>query len=190
MLMALDLPFGPGKKWATTKNPFISRAVGGWTLSWAGQYRSGTLLALQAPNTLDSGVLFTKFKKATATGSNFETGLDRDKYDPRDPNNRQVYTASAFTIPGQFQFGATSRYLNDFRNPSVSNENIAIIKRTKFRQNERIPLEFEYSAYLFNPFNRTQFGNIQASLTAPNFGQVTGPMVGPRIITMGLRLNW
>jgi hypothetical protein len=147
-------------------------------------------LLLSAPNTLDAGVLFTKFKKATATGANFETGLSRNEYDPRDPNKRQVYTSAGFRIPGQFEFGSTARYLNNFRNPSVSNENVAIIKRTRFRQHERIPLEFEYSAYLFNPFNRTQFGGIQPSLTAPNFGQVTGPMVGPRIITMGLRLNW
>ena len=190
VLWTLDLPFGPGKKWATGKNPLVSRVVGGWTLSWAGQYRSGTLLTLQAPNTLDSGVLFTKFKKATAVRDSFRTDLSRDEFDPRNPAANQVYERSAFVVPGQFEFGATSRYLNNFRNPSFSNENIAIIKRTKFRQSERIPLEFEYSAYLFNPFNRTQFGNIQASLTAPNFGQITGPMVGPRIITMGLRLNW
>jgi hypothetical protein len=190
VLWTLDMPFGPGRKWITTRNPLISRVVGGWTVSWAGQYRSGNLLLLAAPNTLDSGVLFTKFKKATAVSDSFETGLARSDYDPRDPARNLVYDRSAFVVPGQFEFGATSRYLDDFRNPGVSNENIAIIKRTKFRQSERIPLEFEYSAYLFNPFNRTQFGNIQASLTAPNFGRITGPMVGPRIITMGLRLNW
>jgi hypothetical protein len=159
-----------------------------WTLDLP--FGSGNLLLLQAPNTLDSGVLFTKFKKAIITNASFETGLDRGDYDPRDPNRNHVYQRSAFALPGQFEFGSASRYLNDFRNPSLSNENIAIIKRTRFRQSERIPLEFEYSANLFNPFNRTQFGNIQPSLTATNFGQITGPMVGPRIITMGLRLNW
>jgi hypothetical protein len=189
VLAAYDLPFGRGKKFLSTSNAIVRRAVGGWTVSWIGQYRTGNLIQLSAPNTLGAGVLFTSFKKANTTGQAFSTGLDGD-YDPRDPNKRQVYNRSAFEIPGQFAFGSASRYFNDFRQPAVYNENIGIVKRTRIIESDRQPVEFEYRADLFNAFNRTRFGGIVGALTAPNFGQVTGPQLGPRFITMGLRLNW
>jgi hypothetical protein len=135
-------------------------------------------------------VLYTNFKKANTTGQAFGTGLDQGNYDPRDPNNRQVYSRSAFDIPGQFAFGSASRYFNNFRQPSVYNENIGIVKRTRIIENDRHPVEFEYRADFFNAFNRTRFGGINGTLTAANFGQVTGPQLGPRFITMGLRVNW
>jgi hypothetical protein len=190
VLWSYDLPFGRGQKFLSHSPRPVRALVGGWTLNWAGQYRSGNLILLSAPNTLGAGVLFTNFKKANTTGQPFETGLDRSNYDPRDPNNRQVYNRSAFEIPGQFEFGSASRYFNNFRQPPVYNENVSIVKRTRILESERHPLEFEYRAEMFNPFNRTRFGGINGTLTATNFGQITAPQVGPRIITMGLRLNW
>ncbi len=189
MLWSYDLPFGRGQRFLSSNNPVLRRVVGGWTMSWVGQYRKGNVITVSSPNTLDSGVLFTKFKKANTTGQAFSTGLSGD-YDPRDPNRRQVYNRGGFAIPGQFEFGSASRYFSNFRNPNVYSENISIAKRTKIFEHDRQPVEFEYRADFFNAFNRTRFGGIQGALTAPNFGQVTGAMLGPRIITMGLRLNW
>jgi len=64
------------------------------------------------------------------------------------------------------------------------------VKRTRIIENDRHPVEFEYRADMFNPFNRTRFGGIVGTLTASNFGQITAPQLGPRIVTMGLRVNW
>ncbi|MFN0169517.1 MAG: TonB-dependent receptor domain-containing protein [Bryobacteraceae bacterium] len=190
VLASYDLPFGRGQKFLSGSHAVVRRLVGGWTFSWLGQYRSGTLIALSAPNTLGAGVLYTNFKKANTTGQAFGTGLDSGSYDPRDPNNRQVYNRGAFAVPGQFEFGSASRYFDDFRQPKVLNENISIVKRTKIFEHERQPVEFEYRADFFNAFNRTRFGGVVGTLTAPNFGQITGPQLGPRFITMGLRINW
>jgi hypothetical protein len=190
VLWSYDLPFGRGQKFLSGSNPIVRRAVGGWTISWVGQYRSGALIALSAPNTLGAGVLFTNFKRVNTTGQAFGTGLDRGGYDPRDPNNRQVYNRSAFEIPGQFAFGSASRYFDDFRQPPVFNENIGIVKRTRIIENDRHPVDFEYRADMFNAFNRTRIGGIVGTLTAANFGQVTAPQLPARYITMGLRLNW
>ena len=42
---------------------------------------------------------------------------------------------------------------------------------------------------MFNAFNRTNF-NVNATIGNPNFGRATAPQNGPRIITMGLRLEF
>ena len=47
-----------------------------------------------------------------------------------------------------------------------------------------------YQVNFFNPFNRTDFGGIQGNVSATNFGRSTGAMLGPRNITMGLRLEF
>jgi hypothetical protein len=47
-----------------------------------------------------------------------------------------------------------------------------------------------YSINVFNPFNRTDFGGVQGKLASALFGRPTGAQLGPRNITMGLRLEF
>jgi hypothetical protein len=43
---------------------------------------------------------------------------------------------------------------------------------------------------MFNLFNRTRFGGVNGTVGNANFGLPSGPQVGARAITMGLRLNF
>ena len=56
------------------------------------------------------------------------------------------------------------------------------------RLTERFNLQFR--ADMFNVFNRTGLGDPVTSLGDPQFGLVTGPMNGPRVIQFALRLNF
>jgi hypothetical protein len=47
-----------------------------------------------------------------------------------------------------------------------------------------------YRADIYNVFNRTAFGGVNGTIGNVNFGRPTGPQVGARVITMGLRLNF
>ena len=53
VVVAWDLPFGKSQKWV--HNSVADRFVGGWTISFAGQYSSGALVLLNAPYTYPQG---------------------------------------------------------------------------------------------------------------------------------------
>ncbi|MEO8129761.1 MAG: hypothetical protein ABI822_21855, partial [Bryobacteraceae bacterium] len=72
----------------------------------------------------------------------------------------------------------------------VFEENMSIAKRLKFPLYADRMLNMTLRADAFNVFNRTNFGGINGSIGNPNFGRVTGPQNGARIITMGLRAEF
>ncbi len=189
LLNSFDLPFGKGKKYLSDTNPFLMKLVEGWTLAATQQYKNGALLALSAPNTLGAGVIFTNFKRGNSTGQAIKTSTSRTDLDPNNPSTRWL-NPSAFAIPGQYEFGSASRYNTDMRNPPTLSENLAIIKRTALKTIREQPIALEYRADLFNIFNRTCFGGIVSTLGNANFGRPTGPQIGARMITMGLKLMW
>jgi hypothetical protein len=190
LLTTYTLPFGRGKRFLGSTNALTNMLVGGWTISGIQQYRSGSPLAISAPNTLGNGVLFTFFKKANRVlGQDVRTGIDRTSLDPNDPNTRWLNPA-AFTLPGQFDLGNSARYISGVRNPPVFEENLSIVKRTVFPLTGDRSIDLVYRADAFNIFNRTNFGGIVNVVGNPNFGRPQGPQVGARIITMGVRLEF
>ena len=190
LLTSFDLPFGKGKKWVHTGPIWLNALVGGWTIAGVQQYQSGGLLTLQATNTLGAGVLFTNFRRANTTGQPFKTNISRGDLDPNNPDTRWLNPASVAS-PGQFEFGSAARYQNDMRNPMRMTENLGIIKRTTlYQRSERAPITLDYRADAFNLFNRTNFGGVVTTVGAANYGRPTGVQSGPRLITMGLRLDF
>ncbi len=160
-----------------------------WTVSGLQQYRTGGLILVQAPaNTLGTGVLFTQFKKANIGGGPRRTGVDRGTLDPNNPAVRWLNAAS-FTAPGQFALGDAAQYYGDFRQPGLLIENFSVMKRMQFPVGDRT-IDLIYRADAFNMFNRTSFGGVVGAVGNPNFGRPTGPQIGARLITMGLRLDF
>ncbi|MEP6536684.1 MAG: TonB-dependent receptor [Bryobacteraceae bacterium] len=189
ILNVFTLPFGKGRKYLNSSNFLLNLAVSDWTVSAAQNYRSGAPIQISAPNTLANGVLFTRFKKANVGPDPLFTGVDRTSLDPNNPATR-YFSLNAFTLPGQFALGTVSSYLRNFRQPPVFEENMSIAKRLKFPLYADRMLNMTLRADAFNVFNRTNFGGINGSIGNPNFGRVTGPQNGARIITMGLRAEF
>jgi hypothetical protein len=117
------------------------------------------------------------------------TGIDRTTLDPNDPSTRWL-NAAAFTNPGQYELGSSAVFYGDFRNPPVLDERIAIQKRMRFPVHADRSVDLIYRVDAFNMFNRTSFGGIVGVIGNANFGRPTGPQVGARLITMGLRLDF
>ena len=65
-----------------------------------------------------------------------------------------------------------------------------IVKRTTLWNNDSNSIVLTYRADGFNIFNRTNFGGVVGTVGNANFGRPTGPQVGARLITMGLRLDF
>lgn len=189
ILNSVQLPFGKGRKFLNTSNYLADLLIGNWTISSTQNYRSGAPIQVSAPNTLANGVLFSRFKKANRGSDPIRTGIDRTTLDPNNPATRW-FNPGAYTVPGQFELGTASSYNSAFRQPPVFEENLSIGKRLKFPLPGERTLDMILRADAFNLFNRTNFGGIVAAVGNPNFGRPTGPQVGARIITMGMRLEF
>jgi hypothetical protein len=198
ILSTYQLPFGKGKKYLGSVNRYVNLAVGGWILSAAQQYRSGGLIQISTPgNPLGGGSLFSAVTKANATGNPIRTGVSSGDLDPNNPNVRWINSGAnaPYVVAPAYTLGTSAFYDSRFRNPWYRNENISIQKNFNFTESIRL----QYRADAINAFNRTDFGGVNGiigTLSAngvysnPNFGRVSGPQAGPRIISMGLRLEF
>jgi hypothetical protein len=105
--------------------------------------------------------------------------------DPNNPNVRWL-NAAAWGVAPAYTLGSASYYNNQFRNPWLRSENLAIVKTFSIWESVRLT----YRADVFNPLNRTDFGGINGTVGNVNFGRPTGAQLGPRNITMGLRAEF
>jgi trimeric autotransporter adhesin len=182
-----DLPFGVGKHFLGNAGRLLNAVVGNWTIADTHQYCSGALIGLTCTNTLNNGVLFADARMCDQNSAAVLTGQDRTSLDPNNPNS-VYFNAAAFSVPGQFSFGTSSQYNSKFRQPPVLTDNIAVIKQLLVwptGDGSRVRLQFRADA--FNAFNRTNFG-VNGAVGNANFGRATGPQLGGRLITMGVRL--
>jgi hypothetical protein len=189
IVWAYDLPFGRGKKFASNWGTVANAAVQGWTISGAQRYYSGNLIQLVTPGNPLGATLFSTATKANTTGAAIRTGIDRTSLDPSDPSSRW-FNAGAFSAAAPFTLGTAALYHDDFRQPPIAFENISVSKRTVLFNNEKNPVELQYRADMFNLFNRTRFGGVNGVVGNAAFGRPTGPQVGARAITMGLRITF
>ncbi len=195
LVVALDLPFGKGKKFLSD-NGFLDRIVGGWTVSFAGNYTSGALMLLNAPMTYPQwgGFLYGRKEVNIIPGAPIRTGISRKDIDPRNISTRFIRT-DFFTIPGTFELGNAPTYLNDLRDPNAYNDNMGFIKRTRISET----INFELRAEFFNIFNRTNFGNggtpgrpnvVDTNPTTGRFGVAGGPRTGARSGQIAAKINF
>ena len=180
LVYTIDLPFG-----RNSQSSLARGILGGWTVAATHQYRSGTLLSVNAPNTLGQGVLFSARTRPNVTGQAFRTSTGADSLDPNNPESRWL-SPDAFAAPAPFTLGNAANFYNEVRNPSFFSENLSIVKRIPVKE----MLHVEYRLAIWNLFNRTLFGNINTDLSSPGFGLATGSMLAPRFVQMGLRLSF
>jgi hypothetical protein len=198
ILTSYELPFGKGKKFLSSASRTLDLVAGGWTISGAQQYRNGGLIqVVTSGNPNGSGVLFTPITKGMPTGKTIRTGIASTDLDPNDPTKRWFNTGAnaPFVSATSYTLGTAASYYKDFRNPWYRSENFSIQK--DFRIWETIKLQ--YRADAINLFNRTAFGGINGTLGSisssgtysnSNFGRATGVQIAPRVISMGVRVEF
>lgn len=104
--------------------------------------------------------------------------------------NPTWFNPAVFARPADGSFGNVRR--NWLRGPGINNWDMSLFKNFIFTENTRVQLRFEY----FNVFNHTQWGDVNASMSAPTAGTpFSGPNAGnsgqitntrdPRILQIG-----
>src|SRR5438046_655116 len=101
------------------------------------------------------------------------------KTNPRDfdPAVDRYINIQAFANPSNFALGNTARTLDWLRGFSVKSEAASLNKT--FRLHERASMKL--GADFTNPFNFVRWNNPVTSITATNFGKVTGSASSRRV---------
>jgi hypothetical protein len=181
-----QLPFGAGRRYFT--NPGVARAIlGGWTVNTIGTARSGlpVNITIDRSNSSVPG----GYNVASSERPNLIPGVSLIPAGGQTPND--WINLAAFAIPAAGTFGNLGR--NAFRGPDLWQVDASLAKRISVT--ERIGIQLR--AEVFNLFNRAQYGNPVADISALNFGQITTPVnqnaIGsgtPREIQLAVRVNF
>lgn len=188
-----DLPFGPGKKWASAGGA-AGKVVGGWKIAGIQQYTSG------GPNIIFTGNPLWPYVGANSfmARPNVVPGVEQRSAalisGNFDPNRDAMFNPKAWVDPAPFTLGNGPRTYGNLRRFAYLNEDISLIKRTSV--NETVNVEFR--ADFLNIFNRTVFGlgtnGDQYGSALNNFANAPGTINSqsnyPRQIQFGLRINY
>jgi hypothetical protein len=199
-----ELPFGPGKRFAASNNPVLSRLIGGWQINGIGRIQSGqAFLLTSGRSTLsqyDAGVIpmvprskLQSMGKIVKDPSGLVYVVDKALIGPdgrANPDYLQVPT-----VPGQLGY---SIFLYG---PGLVRIDGTLAKRV--RVNERVNVELR--AEVLNVFNFVNFmqaspssSTSTASIQSTSFGRTTNYYQdfngsqdpGGRVIQLVLRINF
>ena len=144
------MPFGRGQ-WFLNNNAFLDRVVGGWSVSFTGNYTSGALVLLNAPLTYPNWGFAYGRKRVNLTGQPIRTNVSRGDLDPRNTNLRWL-NPGLFSIPGTYELGNSPTYVNEMRDPPAFTRQI---RRHQAHPPSPRRFNFEFAASFSNIFNRT-----------------------------------
>jgi hypothetical protein len=207
-----ELPFGRGKMFLRDANGFVDRVVGGWQTSSIIRWQSGSPLSI-----ISGRGSFNRATRATENPANSSLSADEIKnlfgihrvngfaywIDPSVLNgtagtffntstgnevlaggNTALYPGQVFFNPDPGQVGTLP--LKAFDTPGLYTLDFSVLKTTRIT--EKINTQFQVS--FFNLFNSsTYFISRNQSINSAGFMQVFDN-VGPRVIQVGLRVNF
>jgi hypothetical protein len=168
-----ELPFGKGKTFGSSWNPFVDAVLGGWQAN-------GIL-------TLSSGEPLTFFT-AVNTSYSFGGGQHPDVVgNPVLSSGKSIYqwfNTAALAQPANFSYGNMSRTYTGVRQDLTKNLDFSLFKN--FHVRERFQIEFRAEA--FNMTNTPVFSAPGTTVNGANFGIITGQSNVPRNVQLGLKV--
>ncbi|MGH9339569.1 MAG: hypothetical protein ACRD1R_08255, partial [Acidobacteriota bacterium] len=187
-----DLPFGPQGRWLN--DGVVASVLGGWTVSAIQRYRSGNPLRLTAGG-YDGQALFNRQFRGAVLLPHDEWFLG-DAPDDVNPSTGTPYlNPAAFGRPPAtgnnvpIRLGTAPRWFSNLRGFPISSEDLSLIKRSALGFREEA--SFEIRMDVINLFNRVRLGSPSMNINNLNqFGRIFGKIGGPRIIQLGLRINF
>jgi hypothetical protein len=166
-----ELPFGRGRRFLTDIPRAADLILGGWQFNGITTVRSGTPLVVTV----------------AASQLNTTTNNYADLACPsvgRPKTAERWFDTGCFTAPAQYLFGNSGK--SHVRGPGVVNFDLSLFKR--FAIDEKRAIEFR--SEFFNAFNNPHFANPNTSLGNSNFGRISGTVLTPREIQLGLKLTF
>ena len=170
---ALELPFGPGRRWI--EKGFWAAILGGWT--WNGN------VALQSGPPFTARVLGDFADVARGVNGTLRANVTAVPVAVDDPTPQRWFNTGAFTLPAPGTFGDAGR--NTITGPGSFLVNMSLGKNVSLAARRTLSLRIQAN----NVFNTPQLAAIDTVLNSPTFGQVVS--VGPmRTIQLQARLRF
>ncbi|MDQ3045620.1 MAG: hypothetical protein M3R06_10810, partial [Chloroflexota bacterium] len=162
--------------------------LGGWTISYIGNYASGTPLRFTGSGIPGWNGRANRPDLNNPGGSSLLAGFDRSNFDfatisQPNPDLRYV-VPGVFSDHRPFTLG-TAGFTSNIREPWSLNEDFGFRKAFTIREGMKV----EIRAELLNAFNRHRFNGIETSVLNPRFGQIIG-VSGNRTGQIGMRLDF
>ncbi len=186
MAILYDLPIGRGRTLFSNMNRVLNALVGGWNLSFIGNYASGTPLRFAGSGIPGWNGRAARPDLFNPEGSSLLAGFDRDKLNfaaiaQGNFSDHRYVRAGVFSDHRAFTLG-NAGFTSNIRDPWSVAEDLGIRKVLKVREGHEITITGE----LLNVFNRHFVSGIFTNVLDARFGQVSS-VFGSRIGQIGLR---
>jgi hypothetical protein len=166
------MPFGHGRKWGTSANPFVNGLLGGWNMGGVFTSRSGfpiTVTATDRSNTSSRGPRANRIGNGEGTKS---VGPGRSWLDK-----------SAFTSMKAGTFGSSG--VGVLRGPGLIQFDLSLQKQFPIKEKYAV----EFRSEFFNLTNTPHFGAPVQSVDSATFGEITTAQ-GERSIQFALKFRF
>ena len=176
-----ELPFGHGKALLSHAGTALDTLLGGWTLSEAFHYNTGTPMRIPA-NVYYPGInnVYSDIVPGCNTHEHFNGQVGGLYFSP-----------ACFVNPPYGEFGNAPGYLAGLRNPGFADEDLGVSKAIRFA-NERCGLRVYFQ--MFNVFNRHGFSGPNTQIGTAGFGEVLpqdlNGLPAPRVGQFGARFTF
>ena len=183
-----DVPFGRDRTFGSSLPGMIDAIVGGWTISFIGNYASGTPLRFTGSAIPGWNGRSNRVDVINPDGRSLLAGFDSSKFNAA-AISQGDYADHRWIAPGlivdhaPFTLGSAPLVL-DVREPFFRNEDVSIQKTFRARQ-----MRIQVRGELLNALNRHTFGGIVTNVLDARFGQITN-VSGNRTGQIGLRLEF
>jgi len=174
-----ELPFGPGKRWATSSSGLAAKLVDGWEINGI--------------STFLSGFPFTPLIGSNRSGDGDIRNPDRPDLNPSftgpivTGNPAKWFNPNAFSLPPVGTYGTLGR--GSFTGPGLADVDFSILKTTRI--SEGMTLQFRTEA--FNILNHPNFGTPNTTVFSGSSINASAGYIGTlatnmRQIQFGLKL--
>lgn len=185
-----NLPFGKGKKFASSIPGWANAIIGGWQLSGLWRWSSGFPISV-----FETGLWPTNWNNnnwARWTGVPVKTGSYKNMTDPNGDSGPGMFAdadaaSNAFTYENPGGIGTR----NGLRGDGVFNIDTNIAKKFFMPWSDKHTVTFRWET--FNLTNTTRFDVDSASLdisAAGTFGRYSATLSNPRVMQFGLRYDF
>ncbi len=163
-----QLPLGPGKRYVSGGPALAQKLAGGWSVNGITTFQSGQPLVINVASS----------RLNTGTGNRADITC---KEVPRPKRVERWFDTGCFADPAPFVFGNSG--IGHARGPGLINSDFSVFKNTAINEKRSI----EFRAEFFNLFNNPHFANPNTTFGTGPFGRISGTVLTPREIQLGLR---
>jgi hypothetical protein len=179
-----DLPFGKGKKFASSANRVVNQIIGGWSISPIIMFRTGFPMAIAPAGVSDRTGTYSRGMRPNCDSIPHINGATPIS-SPGVGGFQWFTNQGNFSAPGVGEFGNCPDQLGYLRTPHYTDVDFSIHK--DFQLTERFKLQFRSD--FINAFNHVQANAPYPWDLGPSLGQVTSAQP-PRNIQLALKLYY